>query len=327
MTQHQTPPAQDSKSSVKLPNFLIIGAAKSGTTSLHHYLSQHPDVFMSPFKEPQFFAHEGEQLEGWLGDWIPRSYKSVGIDYQNPYHLGTYQQLFHGVQSEAAIGEASTQYLPLAERAIPRIQNHLPYVKIVAILRHPADRAFSQFSMVKARPRGREPLKSFRAALAAEPERIAANWALDWHYIQVGFYYQQLKPYYEAFGAENIFVCLYEDLKRDPKRLLEDLFGFLGVDQSFTPDIKKRHNVSSSHPRNDRIHNLMRTPHPLKTALRSVLPERTYQRAAETVLRLNQTRLSPRLRRELTHIYRDDILKLQELIGRDLSHWLTLPSK
>lgn len=327
MTQSQTSFTQDTESGIRLPNFLIIGAAKSGTTSLHHYLSQHPEVFMSPFKEPQFFAYEGQRLSGFSGDWIPQNYKNVGIEYRDPYNLDTYQQLFRGVQDEVAIGEASTYYLYRSE-TIANIKKHIPNAKLVAILRHPADRAFSQFSMMRS-TQTRESLKEFSAALAAEPERIAANWVPDWHYTQLGFYHRQLKPYYEAFGAENMFVCLYDDLKRDPEKLLEDLFSFLGVDETFKPDTEKRHNVSGSHPRNDHVHNLMKTPHPFKTALRSVLPERVYQKAAEAVLRWNQAKptLSPRVRRELTQLYRDDILLLQDLIGRDLSHWLELPKK
>lgn len=220
----------------KLPNFLIIGAAKSGTTSLYRYLSQHPQVFMSSFKEPQFFAYEGQSLDGFLGEWIPKNYKKVGINYRDPYSLDTYQQLFKDVRREIAVGEASTHYLYRPE-SIVNIKRHVPNVKIVVILRHPAERAFSQFLMLRAS--GREPLDDFHSALLAEPHRLAERWVPAFHYTQMGYYQRQLKHYYDAFGHENIFTCLHEDLISEADDLLRRLFKFLGVDDCFEPDTSK----------------------------------------------------------------------------------------
>src|SRR5918997_468574 len=156
-----------------LPNFLIIGAMKSGTTALYYYLEQHPQIYMSPVKEPNFFCSGGQ--EGWESKSVTR--------------IRAYQYLFKDVSDEKAIGEASHCYL-YEPQAVARIQEHLPDAKLVAILRNPVDRAYSHFlHMVR---NGTEPLTDFGQALEEEEIRADPHRRFQ-DYIGRGLYYGQLR--------------------------------------------------------------------------------------------------------------------------------------
>ncbi len=187
-----------------LPNFLIIGAAKSGTTSLYVYLMQHPEIYMSPVKETHFFSFDSEsKMTKGPGDPI---HKAI-TDFNE------YQALFDGVTDEKAIGEASTSYLYRPE-APGRIHKILPDAKLIAILRNPADRAFSAYMHVVRDER--ETAKDFAEALSYEENRKAAGWEPIWHFTSVGHYYEHLKRYYDLFHPDQIKVYLHEDLNDHP---------------------------------------------------------------------------------------------------------------
>lgn len=296
-----------------MPNFLILGAAKTGTTSLYRYLKQHPDIYMSPSKEPRFFVFEGETL-----------------DYQGPgdreetaqTDLSSYAALFNGVDGEKAIGEASTMYL-WSPKAPQRIHHHIPDAKLIAILRDPVDRAYSNFlHMVQAR---REPLSDFAEAIEREEERIRSHWWPFWYYKQQGFYYEQLKRYLSLFAQAQMAIYLYEDLQNSPLEMMGDIFSFLEVDDRFTPDISERVRKARPIPKNKILHSLLTQPNPLKSALKSVFPSKLRQQVASSVKEKNLVKLKPseEVRQQLIEEYREDILNLQDLIGRDLSKWLS----
>ncbi len=295
-----------------MPNFLVIGAAKSGTTSLYHYLGQHPDVYMSPVKEPKFFALEGERP----------SFRGPGDGEADAVTtLEGYRALFGGANRESAVGEASPLYLYL-EKAVDRIKHHVPEARFIAVLRDPVERAYSSF-LHKVRD-GRETTDDFAEALALEDERIREGWAYGWHYRRRGFYHEQLTRYYEAFGPEKIRVYLYEDLKREPGDLLRDAYGFLGVDDTFVPNLSLKHNVSGV-PRNRLVHSLLRGRNPIKTVVKPLLPEGLRKKLLVDLQRRNLSKappIPPEVRRALVEGYREDVSKLQGLIGRDLSGWL-----
>ena len=306
-----------------LPSFLIIGAAKSGTTSLYDYLKQHPDVYMSHIKEPSYFiADEGENLHLIGPNRQP-------IDSGRITNLATYQALFSEATREKARGEASPKYLYFPEAA-QRIKSKLPDVTIIAILRHPVERAYSNF-LHHIRD-GREEYEDFAVALQEEPKRIKEGWGSEYHYRNRGFYYKQLLPYYAAFGSEAVHVFLYDDLRKDAVGVMRDIFRILGVDQGFVPDMKAQYNVSGV-PKNRSLHWVY---HFLKGSNRSVIKElgkRVLPRHVRDKLKNDVTQslyrknfvkpqLLPEVRAELQHGYQEDILQLQDLIKRDLSHWL-----
>ena len=294
-----------------MPNFLVIGAAKAGTSSLYHYLKQHPQIYMSSEKEPRFFALEGEKLE--FGG------PAQGINQGSVTSLEAYCQLFEGVTDQIAIGEASTLYLS-SPKAPQRIKHYLPNAKLIAVLRDPAERAFSSY-MHLVRD-GYETL-SFVEALEKEASRLQEKWQPLWYYKQRGFYYEQLKRYFELFKPEQIKVYLYEDLAADSTAVVQDIAHFLEVDPNFTPELT-RENVSGI-PKSRWLQNLFTKDNPIKLALKPLVPQQFRRGIAENVKKQNlgaKPTLSPEIRQQLITLYREDILNLQKLIDRDLSTWL-----
>jgi hypothetical protein len=297
-----------------LPNFLVIGAAKSGTTSLYHYLKQHPEVFMSPVKEPLFFAAEGGTIEyaGPDGRLVSRPANKGAVT-----EIGAYERLFDGVTDEKAVGEVSPMYL-YVPKAPERIQHRIPSAKLVAVLRNPVERAYSAY--LQRDREGREPLSDFREALRAEEGRMRDGWGLGYHYKARGLYHEQLLRYHEAFGRGSVRVYLYEDLNESPAAIAKDAFRYLGVDDTFAPDTSRRHNAAGV-PRNAAVRALVRRMRPVTLALRPVLRSGPLQKVKRGAFG-KPPPMPEETRRELIEYYREDVLKLQDLIGRDLSGWL-----
>jgi hypothetical protein len=296
-----------------LPNFLVIGAAKSGTTSLHHYLSQHPEIYVAPRMLSCFFAFEGQApAHKGPADWE--------LDRWAVTDFADYEAQFDGAREEKAIGEVCAAYL-YHLGAAERIRDRLPGVRLLAILRDPVERAYSNY-MHKVRD-GVEPVTSFAAALEAEPRRIRDGWQYTWHYTTRSRYFDQLRPFYGLFPREQIRVHLYDDLCQRPRSLLRDIFGFLGVDEDFQPDTSLRLQATGV-PRSRRLAKFIRRQSLIKTAYRTVLPARFRRRVTTSLEDLNLRRpsLADSLRQELRASFRDDVFRLQDLIGRDLSRWL-----
>jgi len=291
---------------VTMPNFFIIGAQKAGTTSLYHYLDQHPQVYMSPVKEPHFF-------EGMYSE-----YRWPGHRIAPVTDLRDYLALFEGVSDETVIGEASTSYL-YSPRAPGLIKRSIPDAKLIAVLRNPADRAYSNYvHLVRL---GLEPLPSFADALQAEEGRMQDKWGPMWYYKQKGYYHAQIERYFDEFDRDQVMVNLYDDLKGESFGMLRGIFRFLDVDETFVPDTSTEHNLSGL-PRNKTLYlqvKKLTTRYP--GLLERFLPARPY-RYAKSRFFVKPPPFPAEVRRQLIESYREDVLKLQELIGRDLSLWL-----
>ncbi len=299
-----------------MPNFLLMGAPKAGTSALYAYLSQHPQVYMSPVKEPHFFMIENEKVNFQGPGDQDRFSRSV-------HQLGDYKNLFAGVTDEIAIGEASTTYLG-SEKASRRIKKYIPEAKLIAILRNPVDAAYASFlHLIRD---GNESIADFAKALAAEPERTQNNWGLMWRYQQKGFYYQQLNPYFELFDRQQIKIFIYEEFERNPELVMKDMFAFVGVDPSFKVDMATKYNVSGM-PKSQTLNKLLAQSNPLKESIKLLVPPKMRSKIYSKVRVWNlsnfkKPKMSEETRRQLTDSYRDDILKLQSLIQQDLSAWL-----
>lgn len=297
-----------------LPNFLIIGAAKSGTTSLYRYLQQHPEIYMKA-KEPSFFALNGEPVQfNGPGD-------SAGFVRRMVTTFDAYEALFDEISTEKAYGEASVIYL-YNEGAAARIQRHIPDVKLIAILRNPVDRAYSSY--LHLRRDGRETL-SFPQALAAEAERAANNWEHQWHYTRLGMYHTQLRRYYDRFPRENIAIFRFGDFKREPARVLGEIYEFLGVSGDFMPDMSVKYNVSGQ-PKLKALHQFLIRPNRLKDWVRPLLPLALRRRLGAAAKQWNivadKEPMPEETRRELHALFTPEIVNLQTLTGLDFSHWL-----
>jgi hypothetical protein len=298
---------------IKLPNFLIVGASRCGTTSLYHYLKEHPDVFMSRIKEPSFF----------LSQFNPVPERGIGDDKKKYYQdIDDYRRLFDKAGNSKAIGEASTENLYHSEKVILYIQKYLGNPMIIIALRNPVERAFSAYTFLISEDRE---FLSFEEGLEQEEKRRRDGWRQIWFYQDAGFYFRRVKDYLENF--DDVKICLFDDLKKNPVALVQDIFRFLGVDSSFVPDVTMRYKTSGI-PRSKKINRLFEEPTRLRSIVRAVgrfiltedrwikwrdrLKDKSYATAE----------MKAETRKILKNAYRGDILKLQDLIRRDLSRWL-----
>lgn len=297
-----------------LPNFLIIGAAKSGTTALYHLIRQHPDVFMSKVKEPGFFANDDQYEKGI--DWYCHTY-------------------FRHAEGSKARGEASTRYLA-SNRAPHRVWEDLgPEVRLLAVLRNPVERAWSLYwHLVRD---GFEEL-TFSEALAREQDRIRdpdliRTGSLHFAYVTSSLYAEQIQTWLRVFPREQLLVMLHEDLE-DPRAALRRVFAFLRVDPDVDIDTSGRWNESSM-PRSMRLQRFLfqgqdriaQSLKPLLPARLRALGLRASRAVTERVREKNQRPFSrpglpSHLEARLRETFASDIEELAVLLDRDLSHWL-----
>jgi hypothetical protein len=288
---------------MKLPNFIIIGVQKAGTSSIYSYLKQHPQVYMSPIKETNFWETE------------PNNNKTKKIAT-----IEQYTQFFDNVENEIAIGEASPNYLFHYKTSSELIHQHLPNAKLIAILRDPAERAYSDYLMHIRDAK-------FNGKNLTEQLKTSSQTSYT---LLKGMYYQPLKHFLEKFGSEQMRVYLYDDLCQSPIKLMQSMYEFLGVDSTFDPDMSYKAQQGKL-PKNQTVNNILRTKNPIRTAaantLKMFLPLEARHKFRNQLLEINsidkkQIPLSAEERKLLVDYYRDDILKLQDLINRDLSNWL-----
>jgi hypothetical protein len=304
---------------MSLPNFLIIGAAKAGTNALYHYLRQHPQIYMSPWKEPKFFAFETEADLGFRA----ANGRDAPVNASVILDQAEYEELFDDARDgELARGEASTHYL-YVEKSPGRIKTLIPDARLIAVLRNPVDRAFSSYQHLVRDDL--EPL-DFGAALDAEPQRIAEHYAYLYRYTDMGFYSQQLDRYEKTFSENQLCVLLYDDLRSDPEGTCRQIFSFLGVDEDFVPDMSGEYNRSGV-PKNRFMHRLLNPSAPMKRRLWNVTPrfarERLLDAQTKIVNRNLQRQTMPEPERDrLRGVFREEVGRLEARLDRDLSHWL-----
>ncbi|MBI3160118.1 MAG: sulfotransferase [Chloroflexi bacterium] len=293
------------------PNFFLIGAAKAGTTSLYYALRQHPQVFLSPIKEPSYFS----------GQPIINGPTYLNRDQTHVKDRVRYAALFAESDGYPVVGDFSTSYLALSDVAAPAIAAECPDARLAAVLRDPAERAFSHFVM--HRQLLMEPEKRFEAALDDEPRRIANSWEWALCYSATSQYARQLTPYLERFPRRQIGIYDYEDWKNNPETFLRTLFEFLEIDPDFQPDTRRRYQLGVL-PRWRAAEQFIKVANPFTFPLRRILAARTRDALRQRALRWNSYKpeMSPAERAHMIALCRDDILELQELLGRDYSTWL-----
>lgn len=271
-------------------DFIGIGASKAATTWIFDCLAEHPQVCdTKKYKELDFF----------------NNYYEKGVSY--------YQSFFKSCPPGKLKGESTPGYL-FNPKVAARIKHCFPKVKLIVCLRNPIERAFSQYNFDKksdficAK-------NSFEKALKLKPSLI-----------KQGFYYSQLKRYFDLFSKENILVLIYEDIKKDPVRFIQSIYKFLKIDDKYIPK-------SISNPSNKRLEfrsvKLQITLYKIYTKLKlnRLFKKLNLEILARAVKRLNTTIKSKReemtqeTRSYLQKIYQEDIKKLENLIQKDLSFW------
>ena len=297
---------------VRLPNFVVAGAAKCGTTSLFHYLKQHPDVFLPVQKELHYFAYEH----------LSRNSGGPGGARSLDFACGTraaYEAHYRGAGSHVAIGEVSPSYFYFDEVS-ERIKTELGAPKIVIILRNPIEKAYSQY-MHLVRD-NRETLPFFEA-LMAEQDRIADGWPALWRYAESSLYSRRITKYLDVFRQDRVKILVFEDLSENPALVLDALFGFLGLAPEDAIDTARVYNRSGQ-PRSRMLADLLTKRNPITTAARRWLPEDLRDRAKNAMLNLNtghKQAIDDRSRAYLAKFFADDVGDLERVLGRRLG-WL-----
>jgi hypothetical protein len=311
------------------PNFFIVGAPKAGTTSLYSYLDQHPQIYMSPIKEPSYFASElwPENFHPRFQPRMLRELEDVRKYLEGPMtqqRFGgpvtdweSYLRLFRGAHEGQAIGEASVSYLWSASAAV-NISTRIPGAKIVMILRDPAERAYSQYLQAVS-----EGLvhRSFGEQIRLSMNSRAGQFDVLNPLLEYGVYSEQVQRYARLFPAENIKIYLYEDYRRHPKNTLADLFRFLSVDPGFQPDMAGRRMEPNVPQLVTAAYFLKR--YGLWRQVKRWSPRFLHGSLRAAALRKRSSlALKVEDRRELRQYYREDTLRLAGLLGRDLGAWL-----
>lgn len=290
------------------PNFFIIGATKAGTTALYSYLKKHPDIYLSDVKEPQYFCND--------------ELYNRGLEF----YLDTF---FRGSKKYKARGEATPHYL-YYEKSARRIAETFPgdNVGLIVILRDPVQRAYSLYwNMVNE---GVEDL-AFEDAIAAERRRMHDRGmdpagSIQYQYIDSGMYARQIKMYQGYFDRRQIYIMFLQDMVGEPDRAISGVCEFIGV-QGFSNSEAKKILNEAGRPRSRVLHNLIRNPYGLKRIAGKMLSERMKYRLANAVLRMNwrpykYPTMNGETERRLREVFKEDVLELQEITGRDLTSWL-----
>ncbi|NPA71558.1 MAG: sulfotransferase [Gammaproteobacteria bacterium] len=296
-----------------VPNFLIIGAEKAGTTALYHYLKLHPEIYMSPIKEPNFFSTDIEprlDQRHLLNPKPDKVLKPKGeyrhLAFIRDPHL--YQLLFQGSESYKAVGEASTSYLYSLEAAT-NIYKYNPNMKIIAILRNPLSRLISAYKMEVNIGRINEPLN---VALNLYPELVERS-----------LYANQIKRYLEKFPPTSILVLTYDEFAQNNKATLRKVLSFLEVSTMSTEGIGHLRINEAKYPKYKFLNSFLfktgikrlvssLTPPPLKERFKRLY----YTKKPTYSIHLDEDKLLT-----LVDIFLKDIEALEKLLRIDFANW------
>jgi len=287
---------------MNLPNFILIGVQKAGTTSLYDWIAQHPDVYgPKGMKDFPFFCNDEYYKNGLK--WFSKFFRD---------HHGE-KIIFHGYVNHI-YNNMSAQ----------RIYDYKKDIKLLLILRNPIERAYSAFWYM--RKIGIETLKTFEEAIDIEDKRKSGNYRErnDLTYIDHGFYYKQLINFYKFFSKSQIFIAFFEDIKENRENLIKKIYNFLEVDENFVPLFNVEN--PSGVPRIGLIQRILSkkiAPPYIKDLI--PLDKRILIKDFLMNLNVKKVNYSPiklETKRNLINTYRDEILRLEDLLGIDLSGWL-----
>ncbi|BAL90062.1 putative sulfotransferase [Actinoplanes missouriensis 431] len=302
-----------------LPDFLIAGVPKAGTTALHAALTGHPELFLPSVKEPKFFLSDGPPPRfGGPGD--------VQTYQEHVWRRSDYEALFDAAPAGTLRGEATPFYL-YDRGAHERIAKLTPDAKLILLLRDPVDRAHSNWTHLWVA--GLEEEADFLAACRAEEDRRARGWAAFWHYIALGRYGEQLQHLYQHISREQVLLLRYRDLKDDPARTLDRVCAFLGVRTGVLTAIP-RENVNRHYVEDTAVNRVLRGllraggevghrfPVPVRLAARGPLLTLLHRKKG------NRPVTRPAERAALLPHFTEDIALLQDVTGERYDDWLSL---
>ncbi|MEQ8466144.1 sulfotransferase domain-containing protein [Coleofasciculus sp. E1-EBD-02] len=283
---------------MRYPTFIVVGAHKAATTSIHNYLKQHPAIYL--------ISNKGS-------DRLSRK------PYINSLEdAGEYLAQFEGATTQKALGEVSSVYLH-GDGMAARIQNLFPHVKIIAVLRNPAERAYSHILWARGEYFTPQQIKDFDSV-------VLSKFFEKETFRKPGLYYQNLKKYFDLFDRAKIQILLYDDIVHKKQVFFKDLLTFIGVDSNFEFDFKQRYHKGNLKIDNSsrKLLQIVNSRNNIKNFFKPIFKPLLPQ--IKTFLEKSQEKplppLSERIRTEILDFYHDDIIQLQELTGLNCSHWL-----
>lgn len=302
-----------------MPDFLLIGAPKAGSTALHDALARHPQLYASPVKEPKYFLtagtpptrahHRGPGDAHSAREWV--------------WRRADYERLFVGAPSGTLSFESTPFYL-WSRSSHARIATELPHAKLVAVVRDPIDRAFSNWTHLRAD--GLEPEPDFLRACRLEQERVRAGWAPFWRYLELGRYGEQLQHLFDNVDPARVLVIRYRQLIDAPRDTLDGVCRFLGVDTGVVTALPESN--LGRWAKDGVANRVLRRVVRAGAAAGSLTDPRVWRRAERPLRNLLQRgalarpHLDPAVRTELVGEFRADNVLLSSLLGADYSDWL-----
>ncbi len=312
------------------PNFFMVGVVKGGTTSLHHYLAMHPQVYMSPIKETNYYSRKDIDIADFAKAYaydVNVDLKGfLASDMKDSIHIAhvtekeDYKRLFRNVKNEVAIGEASNSYI-LYEHAPRLIFDDCPNAKIIMMLRNPIDRAYSQYVMNLRLGKTLE--SDFIKEIEMDANSNIVGWGANHQYLFIGKYYEQVKRYFDVFPEKQILVCWYDDYKSNSDEVVKSIYKFLGVDGNFEVDTSEKLNTAGV-PKFGKLNYWINQFGIISWAKRKF--PRSWRSKFKKLMYTEDKEKIPEMSKHekdyLINYYKEDVLKLEELLNKDLSHWL-----
>jgi hypothetical protein len=302
---------------VALPDLLVIGAPKAGSTAVHAALSSHPALFMSSPKEPKYFLCDDAPPPRQQGPGDAHSRKEW------VWRREDYESLFADAPPGALRGESTPFYLWDREAHV-RISRTVPDARLIAVVRDPVDRAYSNWT--HAWCDGYEPVADFVAATELEPERIERGWAPFWRYVEVGRYGEQLEHLYRHFSRDQVHVIRYRELAEDPAATLGGIATFLEIDPAGFRTVPPENVSGWVDPT---VSNRALAATIRAGAWLGQFPPPGAWRAVERPLRralrrggAQRPKLAPDQRAAVQRHFTEDVERLSDLTGRDFRDWL-----
>jgi hypothetical protein len=307
----------DGQHTSTLPDFYVVGAGRAGTTSVSHYLAQHPGLFVPSSKSSSFFY--ARDLTG-----SPLADEDASIPAWFVQDEADYLELYAPAPTGAICGDVSPVYLA-STRVAGRIAAVRPDAKIIALMRNPVDRVYSRY--VGRRRDGLDSTPTFEDLVEREIDTDLVREDAHATYLAGGMVSHYLRTYLDAFPRANILIHFYEDFARDTQGVMASISRFLGVDDEFQFDVQRIHNRSGGRIRNSTVGGLWSSSLPIRKALRPWLPQSLRDGMFRKITdKTDKVPIRPETRRRLIEVYRDDVQTLERMTDRDLSAWLTPPA-
>lgn len=292
-----------------LPNFIIAGVARCGTTSLYYYLKQSPEIGFSSIKEPKYFSN--------LRTNFPhRGIGDLTVDDKIVKSFTEYKQLFEGLDKYKLVGEASSDYFFFHKSSINEIKKVLGDIPIIISLRNPTERAFSAYNNLI---RDNREFLPFEEAINAEEKRINDNWDWMWAYKKGSLYSEALEAFYANFS--KVKVIIFEELAENPKKIINEITDFLQISPIKNIDVSTKYSPSGK-PKNlfiKLISSRNNYLYPIRNYAIKMIPRKYIEFVSQNFFQKND--MNEVTKKQLDNFFNEDVEKVEKLIGRNLNIW------